>query len=106
MNCNDFIIISKNVLQIKIHVIPGSSQSSFPSGYNSWRKSLDVKVKSKAEDNKANIEVIEIIAKYFNVPSKKVRITRGQKSNEKIVAIPNLDFLIVYKKIEESLNEL
>ena len=87
MNCNDFIITSKNVLQLKIHVIPRSSQSIFPSGYNKWRKSLEVKVKSKAEKNKANIELIELIAKFFNIHTEKIAIIKGQKSNEKIVSI-------------------
>jgi len=43
-----------------------------------------VSVKARAEDNKANIEVIKLLKKYFN---KKVRIVSGLRSKRKIIEI-------------------
>ena len=106
MNCNEIISTSKDKILLKIHVIPSSSKSFFPSGYNQWRKSIEVKVKSKAQENKANIEVTEIISKYFNIPTKKVSIISGQKSSEKIISISNLDFDTACNKLKVSLNGL
>ncbi len=43
---------------------------------------LKVKVKSKPENNKANVEVEKVLSKYFG---KKVKIVKGFKSRKKIV---------------------
>jgi uncharacterized protein (TIGR00251 family) len=106
MNCKDAISPSKNEVLLKIHVISDSSQSLFPSGYNNWRKCIEIKLKSPAIDNKANIEIIENIAKYFKILQKNVKIVTGKKSREKIISIKNIQKNEVCKKIEESLNGL
>jgi uncharacterized protein (TIGR00251 family) len=43
-----------------------------------------VSVKAKAEHNKANIDVIKLLEKYFK---KKVRIVKGLKSRKKVVEV-------------------
>ena len=106
MNCNNAISLSKDIVLIKIHVLPGSSQSLFPAGYNNWRQCIEAKVKAAANDNKANSEVIEKIAKYFDILPKDVSIVSGQKGREKTISIKNILKKDVCKKIEESLNGL
>jgi len=106
MNCNNAISLSKDEILIKIHVIPGSSQSIFPSGYNNWRNCIEIKVKALAKENKANEEVIENISNYFNVMTKKVSIVSGKNRRDKIVSIKNIKKNYVCRKIEESLNGL
>ena len=106
MICKNFITISENEIQIKLHVIPGSSKSVFPSGFDKWRKTLEIKVKAKAKENKANIEVIEKIASFFNVSLKDINIVAGQKSRQKIVSIKNIELNKFCRKLEDSINEL
>ena len=106
MGCKDAIKISKNKILINLHVTPSSDYSVFPAGYNKWRKCIEIKVNSKAKENKANIEVIQKIAKYFNISTKDIFIVDGQKSREKTVSINNLQINEVYNKLEESLNGL
>ena len=106
MNCNNAISLSKDIVLIKIHVLPGSSQSLFPAGYNNWRQCIEIKVKAVAKENKANNEIIEKIAKYFNILSKDVSIVSGQKGREKTISIKNIQKKDVCRKIEESLNGL
>lgn len=106
MNCKDAISLSKDEILIKIHVIPGSSQSLFPAGFNIWRNCIEIKVKSLAKENKANEEVIEKISNYFNILKKDVYIVSGEKGREKIVSIKNIQKKDVCRKIEESLNGL
>ena len=91
---------------MKLHVLPGSSKSIFPAGYNNWRNSIEIKVKSQAKDNKANIEVINKIAEYLNIPLRDILIISGQKNREKTVAINNLQIDEIYNKIQGSLNGL
>ena len=106
MNCNDAISLLKDIVLIKIHVIPSSSQSLFPSGYNNWRQCIEVKVKAAAKENKANSEVIEKIAEFFNISVKNIHIVSGKKEREKTVSIENIQKSDVCRKIEESLNGL
>ncbi len=50
-------------------------------------KEYEVYVKSEAEQNKANLEVIRLVAKYFNIQDSKVRLRRGLTSRKKIVEV-------------------
>jgi len=43
-----------------------------------------IKIKEKAENNKANIEIIKFLRKYFN---KDVKIIKGLKSKEKLIRL-------------------
>ena len=97
------VSLSNNEVRLQLHVIPGSSQSVFPAGYNTWRNSIEIKVKAGAKENKANSEVIDQIAMFFNISQKEVCIIHGQKNREKIVAIKNVQIEDVFKKIKGSL---
>lgn len=89
-----------------MHVMPGSSQAMFPSGYNPWRKCLEIKVRSDAKDNKANHEVIETLASFFQLKPNDVTLVSGQKSREKTMSLKNITMDAVCKKLEESLHGL
>ena len=106
MNCNNAISLSKNIVLIKIHVIPGSTQTLFPAGYNNWRQCIEIKVKAAAKDNKANSEVIKNIAEYFNISVKNIHIVSGKMGRDKTVSINNIQKRDVCRKIKESLNGL
>jgi len=106
MNCKHAISLSKNEVLMKLHVIPDSSQSLFPAGYNKWRNCIEIKVKAAAKENKANNEVITKIAEYFNHSSKDISIVSGQKGREKIISIKNVPIKNVCSKIEGSLHGL
>lgn len=102
----DALTLLNNELHLRLYVIPGSSKSVFPAGYNNWRNTFEIRVESKAKDNNANIEVIDQIALYLKISSKDVCIISGQKSREKIVAIKNFNIEDLYRKIRRSLSEL
>ena len=97
------VSLSNNEVRIQLHMITVSSQSVFPAGYNTWRNSIEIKVKAGAKENKANREVIGQIAMFFNISLKEVCIIHGQKNREKIVAIKNVQMEDVFKKIKGSL---
>ncbi|MFH1101376.1 MAG: DUF167 domain-containing protein [Methanobacteriota archaeon] len=100
------LIISKKGVLLSIHVTTGSSQTIFPTGYNSWRKTLEIKVRATAQHNQANIEVVHTIAAFFGIPEHDVLITSGQKNKEKTIALLHIDKTCVEKKLEESLHGL
>lgn len=43
--------------------------------------------KEPAKDNKANFDIIKILASYFNVPLSYVKLLKGRKSKHKIFKI-------------------
>ena len=46
-----------------------------------------VRLKSKPQDNMANMELVEVIAEYFNKPKWAVKIVSGKKSRSKILEV-------------------
>jgi len=67
-------------MKIKVKVKPGSGRSEVVEEGRVLRISL----KSNAEDNKANLELIKLLKKYFK---KDIKIIKGLKSRDKIVEI-------------------
>jgi uncharacterized protein (TIGR00251 family) len=106
MNCKNALSSSKNGVLIHVYVIPGSSQSVFPAGYNTWRNCLEIKVQAEARDNKANREVLGLIAEFFHVSPKDVGIVSGRKGREKTISIQNLHVGDVSNKLEATLHGL
>lgn len=49
-----------------------------------------ISVKARPIENKANLEIIKILADYFNVPKSNVKITSGLSSKRKICDIISL----------------
>jgi len=48
---------------------------------------FEISVREKAERNMANARVLELIAKYFKVSVKKVRIVNGHRSPSKFLVV-------------------
>jgi len=48
---------------------------------------LEISVKEKPLENRANSRVIELVARHFHVPVSKVRLVRGHKRPSKILTV-------------------
>lgn len=44
-------------------------------------------LKAEAENNNANIEMINLLSKYFNTPHFNIKVKRGKTSRNKVVEI-------------------
>lgn len=87
-----------------LHVSPGSSQTVFPVKYDQWRRSIEIKVRSQAKDNKANSEVIATVAGFFKLPAKDVVLVSGKKTREKTVCLKNISAEAVTAKLKRFLH--
>ena len=68
---------------IKVKVKPNSEkQEIIDNG-----KEYIVHVKSEPEKNKANIELINLLSKYFNRDLSKIKIKSGAKTNYKLIEL-------------------
>ena len=68
---------------LDLFVTPNTNSVTFPAGYNEWCERIEIKVCSSAKNNKANREIIEIIADFFNKSNREVSVVSGYKSREK-----------------------
>lgn len=87
-----------------LFVTTESDKSIFPFGYNQWRKRLEIKVCSLAKDNRANKEIIKVIADFFNKQDKDVSVISGEKSREKTLLVKNISLEHVIKRLRMALN--
>ena len=100
------ITSSEGKLLLNIHVVPSSKKAVFPTAYNPWRKCIEIKVQAEAQQNKANKEIIELIATFFNIPQKHVSIISGKKTREKTIGIEHADEHTIKMKLGEVLHEV
>jgi uncharacterized protein (TIGR00251 family) len=101
----DAIMKSRRGILLSIHVTPGSSETSFPVKYDPWRKTLEMKVQSQAQDSKANMEVLETIAGFFHLPLKDVVLQSGKKNRQKIICVQDISFDQIIGKLTEYFHE-
>jgi uncharacterized protein (TIGR00251 family) len=93
-------------IAINLFVTPNSEKSKFPAGFNKWRNRIEINVCSKAKDNLANMEVIRIIADFFNKQVKDVYVLKGKRTREKTILIENISENTASKRLKELLDGL
>lgn len=71
---------------IAIHVVPNAPKSI---GVGRHDDAIKIKLHAPAIEGRANEELIRFVAEALGVPRVAVRLRRGGKSREKIVAINN-----------------
>ena len=67
------------IIKVKVYLLPGK-QKIIKKGLDEY----EVYLKSRAENNKANVEMIKMLNKYFG---KEIRIKSGKTSRRKIVEV-------------------
>ncbi|AKB75947.1 hypothetical protein MSLAZ_2686 [Methanosarcina lacustris Z-7289] len=77
---------------IDIEVTPGSRSLSVPSGYNEWRRRIEVKLTKNAQKGKANEQLVESFAELIGVSSSEILITSGATSSKKSLLIKGISY--------------
>ncbi len=76
--------MNKNELILNVKVVPRSSKSGVVGPY---KDGLKVKLTSPPVEGQANKELIEVLAKEFNIRKKDIEIIRGKKTKNKVVRL-------------------
>jgi hypothetical protein len=81
---------------LDLEVTPGSKHACVPSGYNPWRKRIEVKLSQAAQKGKANEQLIEQLAALFDVAVSSVSIISGAKNSQKSIFLKtvSMDFAL------------
>ncbi len=77
---------------IDIEVTPGSKSLSVPSGYNEWRRRIEVKLTKNAQKGKANEQLVESLAELFEISSSDILINSGATSSKKSLLIKGVSY--------------
>lgn len=77
-------------IDMKIFVVvkPGSSQEKIVKGEcDSDVQNVTIWTHARAHDGEANKKVIEMLAKFYDVPKTSIRLVRGETSKQKVFEI-------------------
>ena len=72
-------------MKIKVIVKTGSEKNSISQESNIYT----VRLRSKPIKNTANIELLNLLSKYFDIPKTSITILKGLKSRHKLIEIGN-----------------
>lgn len=72
---------------MKIRVKVKTNQPS--QGIEKKRDKYKIELKSEAKNNEANKELINLLAKHFEVPASNIKIKAGLSSRNKLIEIDN-----------------
>lgn len=64
-----------------------------------------MKVKSQAQDGKANIEVLETIAGFFDLPIRDVVLHGGEKTRQKTICLQEISLDKIKGRLTEYFHE-
>ncbi|WP_292467191.1 DUF167 domain-containing protein [Methanolobus sp.] len=88
---------------IDIEVTPGSKSLCVPSGYNHWRKRIEVRLSQNAQKGKANEQLIGILADIFGLRSSAISIVSGMHNSKKSLLLENIEYVVVVDVLESKL---
>jgi len=71
--------------KIKLRVLPRSSKNEVIGKMSDG--TLKIKITAAPIDGQANESLIKLLAKYFNIPKNKIKITAGAMSKNKTIEI-------------------
>lgn len=72
---------------VTIEVTTGCRWDQFPSGYNSWRKSIGCHTTAHPAEGRANRAIVRLISEVCSVSRSQIRIISGTTSSLKRVRI-------------------
>lgn len=90
MSLEEAIRSARDGVLIDFDVTPGAKSTTVPSGYNPWRKRIEVRLRAPPEKGKANEELIGALSSLFGVSTAVIEITAGATNSKKSVLVHGL----------------
>jgi len=106
MPASRVLTVTNEGILLRIHVTPGATKTEFPAGYDEWRHALQARLHAPAQENKANDELLTVLAGFFDLRPQDLRIKSGQSSREKTVLLKQITELQLLKKLMDAGYEL
>jgi len=75
---------------ISFEVVPGSSRMAVPSGFNTWRRSIEAHLTEEPSRGRANRQLTEELARALGISDLKVEVLSGHKSARKLLLVKGM----------------
>lgn len=83
---------------LDLQVSPGAKET-YVHGYNLWRKRIEVRLSERAQNGKANEQLISFFSDLFHIGSGDIRIITGHTSSKKSLLIAGAEMPDILKII-------
>ncbi len=91
MSIKDAVREGSDGVLIDIEVTPGTKTVKVPSGYNPWRKRIEVRLSREAQKGKANQQLIRELSGMLGVSENDVTLISGHTGHKKTVHIRGIN---------------
>ena len=91
-----YLTAKQDGVLIRLHVQPGAKRSEVVGRYGD---ALKVRIQAPPVDGKANLAVIEFLAKALKVPKKNVGLVSGETSRSKSFFVSGVSIAAVTEKL-------
>ncbi len=71
-------------MYLKVKATPGARKEFFEKRTNG---TYSVSVKEKAQENRANLRILELLSKQLHIPLKKLRMKTGHRGRNKTIEV-------------------
>lgn len=91
---------------IDIEVTPGTKTVKVPSGYNPWRKRIEVRLSREAQKGKANQQLIQELSGMLGIKENDVTLISGHTANKKTVRVRGMNLEQVNSLMESLIDKV
>jgi len=106
MSVKDAVREGDEGVLIDIEVTPGTKTVKVPSGYNPWRKRIEVRLSREAQKGKANQQLIRELSGMFGIKENDVTLVSGHTGHKKTVHIRGMNLEQVLNLMESLIDKV
>jgi len=106
MSVKDAVREGSDGVFIDIEVTPGTKTVKIPSGYNPWRKRIEVRLSLEAQKGKANQQLIQELSGMLGVKENDVTLISGHTGHKKTVHIRGMNLEQVNNLMESLIDQV
>ena len=106
MSVKDAVRGGNDGVLIDIEVTPGTKTVKVPSGYNPWRKRIEVRLTREAQKGRANQQLIRELSGILGIKENDVTIISGHTAHKKTVCIREMNLEQVNNLMESLIDKV
>ena len=106
MSVKDAVREGDEGVLIDIEVTPGTKTVKVPSGYNPWRKRIEVRLSREAQKGKANQQLIRELSGMLGIKENDITLISGHSGHKKTVHIKGMNLEQVNSLMESLIDKV
>lgn len=106
MSVKDAVREGGDGVLIDIEVTPGTKTVKIPSGYNPWRKRIEVRLSREAQKGKANQQLIRELSGMLGIKENDITLISGHSGHKKTVHIKGMNLEKVNSLMESLIDKV